>query len=81
MRRRLAQLAQEDTPFQIERRLAANQHTVALQFAAQIPPRYETWRAFIDVLPSFSLQYGISMLCVDPVTGSSGTLRPGRRSG
>lgn len=37
MRRRLAQLAQEDTPFQIERRLAANQHTVALQFAAQIP--------------------------------------------
>lgn len=37
MRRRLTRLAQEDAPFQIQGRLAANQHAVALQLAAQVP--------------------------------------------
>ena len=37
MRRRLTRLAQENTPFQIQGGLTADQYAVALQFAAQIP--------------------------------------------
>jgi hypothetical protein len=61
--------------------LAADQHPVALPLAAQVAAAGGAWRAIMVVFPSFSPHQGISMLWAEPVTGSSGTLLPGRRSG
>src|SRR6185436_6699127 len=44
------------------------------------PPRHETCRAKSSFLPSFSAQYGISVQCAEPVTGSSGTPTSGAKN-
>eukprot|EP00325_Prymnesiales_sp_UTEX-LB-985_P017358 CAMPEP_0174746472 /NCGR_PEP_ID=MMETSP1094-20130205/89165_1 /TAXON_ID=156173 /ORGANISM="Chrysochromulina brevifilum, Strain UTEX LB 985" /LENGTH=92 /DNA_ID=CAMNT_0015951187 /DNA_START=132 /DNA_END=410 /DNA_ORIENTATION=- len=37
-----------------------------------VPPRSDTCRAVIEVLPSRAAQKGASAVCAEPVTGSSG---------
>jgi hypothetical protein len=73
-------LAQKNCAFQIERRLplistrAPSAHSAHRRRGLKPDGQH---RGF----PQFSLQYGISMVCAEPVTGSSGRQRPVRKSG
>jgi hypothetical protein len=72
-------LAQKYRAFQIERRLPLISTRCPFSSQRTSPPRADTWRANSVDFPSFSLQYGISMVCDEPVTGSSQTATPGEK--